>query len=106
MKINQIKEDKIYNSIIKEKALAPENGHGVSGTAQCAKKDSLVISEKAKSHSEVKGIVSAVINKAEKPASSEKLMRLKSQIASGEYNISSSDIAEKILRQKNGSGII
>jgi anti-sigma28 factor (negative regulator of flagellin synthesis) len=63
-------------------------------------KDKLEISDRAKGYSAVNNMTEAVVQEITKPVSSEKLMKLRSDVASGNYNVSGKDIAEAIIGQK------
>lgn len=102
MKVNRSEIEEIYNSIKKDRVSGTEN-EACAAKSKIAgeRKDSLVISDKAKSHSGVGGVVSRMVNDIDKPTSSEKLLRLKKAIAEGTYNVPARDIAEKMLGSKD-----
>ena len=66
-------------------------------TTSSMSQDKIIISDKAKEFSPVKNSVETVIKEVNKTTSSEKLLRLRNEIATGKYNVSSEAIAEAII---------
>lgn len=100
MKINRNEVDKLYNSINMNSAPARDKEQNRTiGT----EKDSLVISDEAKNHTGIGGIVKQAVNEVTKPAASDKLLRIKNEIANGTYHVSGSSIASAMLGYEDRS---
>lgn len=98
MKINRNELDRVYNTKL------PENN-----TSKKAKKetteatDKIVLSDKAKEYSTMNSLTTSVVEEVTRKTSPEKLLKLKNDVAKGNYHVSSNDIAGAILGQNKNS---
>lgn len=69
-------------------------------TDTVTKQDRIEISEKGTRHGEVLAVKTSLVNEVKKETSAEKIQRLTEEVKNGTYFVSSSDIAEAILKLK------
>jgi len=99
MKINRGDINRSYNTAINDSnAAADMNKKG--GNKSASSVDKVIISDKAKDFSPEKNIASSVIKNVTGSTSSAKLLKLRDAVSSGNYNISSEDIANSIIGDK------
>lgn len=96
MKINPNKVTSFYEA--QSSSISKVKKDTVSENASSNKGDRIEISQKGLKHGEVLASKSVLANGVEKGARDEKILMLKDKIAKGEYYVSSSDIAEAILK--------
>lgn len=96
MKIGRNEVDRVYNAPISD-----NTGYNKKAKSETAEiKDEVVLSDKAREYSAMNLINNAVIDEVSRKASPEKLLRLKNEVASGTYHVSSDEIADAILGAK------
>ncbi|HBL83430.1 MAG: hypothetical protein A2Y17_04285 [Clostridiales bacterium GWF2_38_85] len=95
MKIGRNEIDRVYNNPVMSEN---NSGERKSKTEASVSQDKVIISNKAKEFSPVKNSIEIVIKEVKKPTSSEKLLRLRDEIAADKYIVSSDAIAEAIIR--------
>ena len=96
MKINRNEVDRVYNTPLTES----NNKNTKAKSESTEVKDEVVLSDKAREYSAMNSLGNAVVNEVTKSTSPEKLLRLKNDIASGNYHVSSEDIADAIIGSK------
>ena len=95
MKINKNSMDNFLNAIQKENRAAQEKS--ASTIAAESGKDKIKLSEKAKEYNRRGSAVKEASAEISKATESEKLMRLKNEIAQGTYRVSGEDIAGAMM---------
>ncbi|HHX73007.1 MAG TPA: hypothetical protein GX701_08820 [Clostridiales bacterium] len=93
MKINRVKLNEMYHSITASSKASAERNNPAASRPE---KDSLRITNEAKRRSGIQGMAKRIAAEVSEPASAEKLLRLKNEIASGTYRTSSREIAEAL----------
>lgn len=96
MKINGEKIEGLYSYAKADKAAAEKNVNIEMGAA----KDKVTISIEARAYSAKGRLTRIVVDEVTRQTPSEKLLKLKNEIASGTYNVSSDEIAAAILGEK------
>lgn len=94
MKISRREMDKVYNpALIDSSNIADKKQKNGKTTA----KDKIVISDKAKEYSHVRNLANFIVKEVTKQTPADKLIKLKSDVASGKYFVASEDIAQSII---------
>jgi anti-sigma28 factor (negative regulator of flagellin synthesis) len=99
MKINRSNIESLYSRTITD-ASDKRTGSGTNVSIdKKTESDKIQISDKAREYTAGKCFANNVVKEATEPTRSEKLMKLKNDIASGNYFVSSDKIAAAILRK-------
>lgn len=94
MKINRNDIDRVYNSpAITDNSTSDKKAK----TGAPVSKDKVILSDKAKEYSTMGSLANSVVKEVTQPTSPEKLLKLKSEIASGTYHVPSEQIAASLL---------
>lgn len=99
MKINPSKITSIYEA--QSRCNIKNQNVAASEEAPNRKGDRIEISQKGLRYGEILASKTALVKELEKGAKQEKIQMLKEKISKGEYNVSSHDIAEAILKKSN-----
>ncbi|OGO89775.1 MAG: hypothetical protein A2Y15_04835 [Clostridiales bacterium GWF2_36_10] len=94
MKIGRGELEKIYNPALNDSGNTADKKQKNDTTVAT---DKIVLSDKAKEYSPVKNFVDSVVKEVTRQTPSEKLLKLKNEVSSGKYHVSSEDIAESII---------
>ena len=93
MKISRSDIDRVYNTALTENNASGKKANNETTTS----KDKIVLSDKAKEYSTMGSFTDTVIKEVTKQTPPDKLLKLKNDIASGNYNVPSEVIANSIL---------
>ena len=100
MKIDRTNIENVYNRAVTDaadKRTAPEAMSPKLSAEENSGKDKVQISDKAREYAAGKTLANAAVREALQETRPERLMKLKSEIAGGNYNVPSGKIADAIL---------
>lgn len=93
MKINPSKVNSLYNPALRDETAVEDK----CNDSAKVKKDSMIITDAAKQHSGVSGVIKQAVEDIDSAAPASHLLKLKREVANGTYSVSGSDIANAML---------